>query len=183
MLNKITYYFSKIIYFPFTLFFSLMFLACNAIMLPFAYLKSLIHKGMLISKLKVKGLLHFLLWLIAGPFILAFSLIVDTVIFFIHSYTDKSKSFTACEHLPTTVTGEDLVLFRQFIEQKLAENVQEKGEDHPTVDYLNARKLTVALNKDFFVGELIMLMIYEPDFINKREKDRVSRMQSLRNVS
>ena len=182
VLQKITYYFCKVIFFPFSVFFTAMFLLCNCIMLPFAYLKSLLHKAILIGNLKLTGFLHFLLWLVVGPLILAFSLLSDTLVFFIQTYTDKSKSFSACEHLPATVTAQDLTKFRKFIEQKLAENKFEKGPGHPTVNYLNAKKLAVALNKEFFVGELIMNMIYEPHFIKKRENDRIKRLSTQKSI-
>ena len=79
--------------------------------------------------------------------------------------------------MPKTIRLEDLVKFRKFIELKLedaaASNVGEDSTEEDAV-LLNAKDLVIDLNKEFHIGELLMLYIYEPEQMNSKNDDKAS---------
>jgi hypothetical protein len=88
----------KVIFFPFALIYSTVFLSCNLLMLPLAYLKStwtklrlaIIFKD-LDSEERRTFILNFLQFLVAGPILLLLSQFVDIYYFMLHLYAFDSN--------------------------------------------------------------------------------------------
>ena len=80
---------NKIIYLPISLAVSIPFVIVNLILIPLAYMKTLLHKCMLIFRMEAnkKRVVDFFIYLVLGPWMLILSQFKDFYNFIKHSNT------------------------------------------------------------------------------------------------
>ena len=89
LINNICF---NIVYFPFALVLLVIFITVNAVLIPFAYLKTLIHKSSLLSRYKsCNHGLKLLIYIFLGIPFLVLAQFTDAVRFLRHTYSNKQK--------------------------------------------------------------------------------------------
>ena len=89
MINEVC---CQIAYFPLLLILSIIFVTVNAVLIPFAYIKTVIHKAILLSTYKsANQCYNLVIFVIFGLPILVFSQFVDLMRFVKHSYGGRQR--------------------------------------------------------------------------------------------
>ena len=116
-------------YFPIALILTIFYLVCNLIMLPFAYLASLLKKLQLLlrSTNKYDVLLDFIFFFAFGWLMLMFSVLKDSKDFFVHLYNHTIET-TKMKFNDDTLTLEEFTNFEAIID-RICKNFRKKSDE------------------------------------------------------
>lgn len=112
-----------IVYLPISLVVLAVFVAVNLAMLPFAYLKTLVHKVALLRRYKAKAQLQsFLIFLFLGVPLLVLAQFTDAYFFLLHTYTLKQRQIVK-QQVNSKMALADFEHMIEWLNQTIEKNV------------------------------------------------------------